>query len=380
MENSQALEDNPWIAGAEQSGSEDGDPRVAISNSQTTTTRTTAQEQSPPESEDADSDSTSDGLCQDFKSEPGEWYCGACTQRYCERCWKKRSGHKKKNPDSANHMKVPYSKQHVFPTPVSFVGKTGAGKSTLIRMMLEKPWLTDAKYETKAEQVPVVEKRNSLVSASGDVHLYGDYLPERELSELDRPTFYADCEGFDGGAANPAGLFAYKSQQVKKPGNRSHGRGVRSALEEVIRLMFGQTRTRTLGRLSPDADKGKEPTREDFIKKLFPRLLYNFSDVAVFVVKEPQTLGNSIIDILNWASTLTASTLNRATLPRLIVVINNADQSENWDPQIAREMFFEDYKNVIRVDPNIKRLQESFTARGMKVETLEDLFLRHYSG
>ena len=260
-----------------------------------------------------------------------------------------------------------------FPRLVSLVGTTGAGKSTLIRMMLEKPWVTDETRGSDAEFVPIVGKRNSTVPTSGDVHLYADFLPEEEFP--DRPIFYADCEGFDGGAVAPAGSFAH----IRNRGEygRKENRA-RSYLSELLRYLIGQARTRTFG-LSSLVNEGKLPTRDTMIKKLFPRLLYNFSDVVIFVVKEPRTLGERIVDILNWASASAASALNRATLPRLIVVINNADQSADWDPEATKRQFFEENKHTITEDPNIRRLRESFVDRGMRVETLEELLLMHYA-
>jgi hypothetical protein len=65
---------------------------------------------------DSDTEETDDEveekkLCQECKHEPGEWYCGSCTQRYCERCWRKKSSHKKKSPEYTKHMKVPFANQ-----------------------------------------------------------------------------------------------------------------------------------------------------------------------------------------------------------------------------------------------------------------------------
>jgi hypothetical protein len=70
----------------------------------------------PGDQTDSDTDETDDEveekqLCQECKSEPGVWYCGSCTQRYCEKCWKKKSPHKQKNPEHTKHMKVPYANQ-----------------------------------------------------------------------------------------------------------------------------------------------------------------------------------------------------------------------------------------------------------------------------
>lgn len=173
----------------------------------------------------------------------------------------------------------------------------------------------------------------------------------------------------------PAGSFAHirSRGEYGTKGNRA-----RSYLSDLLRYLIGQARTRTFGLSSPE-NEGKLPTRDTMIKKLFPRLLYNFSDVVIFVVKEPRTLGERIVDILNWASASAASALNRATLPCLIVVINNADQSVDWDPEVTKRQFFEENKHAITEDPNIRRLRESFAARDMQVETLEELLLMHYA-
>ena len=264
-----------------------------------------------------------------------------------------------------------------FPRLVSFIGRTGAGKSTIIRTLLEKPWLTGAKDMTQAEKVPVVGKRNSTVPTSGDVHLYADYLPEKEF--LDRPIFYADCEGFDGGAVVPSGSFAHKRSQMNRRRYSNHGQNFQSKVDDWIQYLVRHARRKTFSLLSYDPNTGNVPTREHYIEKLFPRLLYNFSDVVVFVVKEPRTLGNSIVDILSWASRSATSALNRATLPRLIIVINNAEQTEDWNPDTARANFFKEHRADIQADPNIRRHRDAFVSRGIVVESLEDLLLMHYA-
>src|SRR5690348_13423360 len=63
---------------------------------------------------DSDARPIREGNCEDCRDEKGSWYCGACTQLYCERCWKRRPAHKRKHQDSGNHMKSDYASQYVF--------------------------------------------------------------------------------------------------------------------------------------------------------------------------------------------------------------------------------------------------------------------------
>lgn len=111
MEDLSPFDENPWTDLIEGMSLEDQPDSEPTYESQPAVVEMTERGHSSSE-DDSESDFTpDDGLCQDCRANPGEWYCGACTQRYCERCWKKRPGHKKKNPDSANHMKVSYANQ-----------------------------------------------------------------------------------------------------------------------------------------------------------------------------------------------------------------------------------------------------------------------------
>ena len=82
-------------------------PQKSPPHSHGTRPSTMTHEDSSSESEDF----VAGDLCEDCRTRNGDWYCGACTQRYCEPCWKRRPGHKKRNPDSVNHMKVSYTVQ-----------------------------------------------------------------------------------------------------------------------------------------------------------------------------------------------------------------------------------------------------------------------------
>jgi len=262
-----------------------------------------------------------------------------------------------------------------FPRLVSFVGNTGAGKSTIIRMMLEKPWLTDLGSIMEGHEVPVVGDADSTIATSGDVHLYAEAISDSEM--IDRPVFFVDCEGFAGGAQHPPGSFAHIRNQPEQPSAATGSRTV-AVVQKMIRFIMGKGKKRILDLSTYGSDQDKIPRRDDVIRKLFPRLLYNFSDVVVFVVREQRALADRILEILNWASTSTSSALNRATRPRLVIAVNSAAQTSDWNSHSRRERFFNEHKNDMD-DPNIEKLRQKLVRDGLRIETLEDLFQVHYA-
>ena len=97
---------------------------------------------------------------------------------------------------------------------------------------------------------------------SGDVHLYAD--PETAYTKL--PMLFADCEGLQGGETEPA---ANKLKQK----NNSHVHGKQ-------RFFKGQPRELVYAKSNSEARN-----REWAVKRVYPRLLYTFSDVIVFVLR-----------------------------------------------------------------------------------------------
>lgn len=94
---------------------------------------------------------------------------------------------------------------------------------------------------------------------SGDVHLYID--PQSAFSDL--PMLYADCEGLEGGEILPRAktITAYRNKKPEK-----HNRGV----PREVKI---------------PTDKTQTGIREYAVRNVYPRVLYTFSDVIVFVLK-----------------------------------------------------------------------------------------------
>ena len=169
---------------------------------------------------------------------------------------------------------------------VSFVGPTGVGKSTLMRLLCkggcDKPLSSDPK---------------SLESTSADIHAYIGCFPT-----LHNPStvLMLDCEGINGTAPRS-----------------TWGNLAKEKMQEILKF------------------------RKSFVNRAFPRLLYMFSSVFCFMFngspKEQQTWAGLIS---TYASQAAAATINQLVLPVLVVVFNKVTMEEGvWDVEEASAKF-----------------------------------------
>lgn len=110
---------------------------------------------------------------------------------------------------------------------------------------------------------PVVGSTNDDGPTSGGVHLYAD----PGTSNTNRPILYADCEGLQGGESLPSAA------------RSTRNRGIPSALRGKI----GKTLASSIHIQWANSPETKK--REYAVMEFYPRLLYTFSDVVVFVLR-----------------------------------------------------------------------------------------------
>ena len=123
---------------------------------------------------------------------------------------------------------------------------------------------------------PVVGGIGTSIPTSADIHLYAD--PDSQYTRF--PRLYADCEGLRGGESIPMANRLMEPDKLISEVKRK----VETHSDDGYQRMMKEKARGAKRRKLSFADTEDKCKREFTVRELYPRLLYTFSHVVVFVL------------------------------------------------------------------------------------------------